>query len=410
VILGRVELHARLRGKAYVCRASPCGENVGRVWWQTGAIYFLRAGTAENGGVTMLGRWRPDRHQGPEIILSTTDALLGCRPAAKTIVCAHETATHPRTLVRVDPATGAITTLFDPNPEVATLRKGHVRRLRWRTPDGTRSYGDLVLPPGHRPGERHPLIIVQYRSRGFLRGGTGDEYPILALAARGFAVLSVERAPFVAAGKARSVTEFTRIGAADFAERRRQLSSIEAGIREAIGLGVIDSAKIGITGLSDGAATVQFALINSKMFRAAAVSSCCDGPNSSHFAADRGYSDMLIAAGFPGPGDDDEAFWKQYSLAANARQLRVPILMQLTEDEFRFGLETFVTLDHFKVPVEMYIFAGAYHQKWRPAQRLAVYARAIDWFDFWLNGKQDPDPLKRGQYARWNALEARQPR
>jgi hypothetical protein len=140
------------------------------------------------------------------------------------------------------------------------------------------------------------------------------------------------------------------------------------------------------------------------------VSSCCDGASSIHFAADRGYSDMLIAAGFPGPGEDQADFWKHYSLAANARRLRVPILMQLTEDEFRFGLETFVTLDHFKVPVEMYVFPGAYHQKWRPAQRLASYQRAIDWFDFWLNDKVDADPAKRAQYARWNALRARQPR
>src|SRR3546814_13927943 len=78
--------------------------------------------------------------------------------------------------------------------------------------------------------------------------------------------------------------------------------------------------------------------------------------------------------------------------------------MQLPEDEFRFGLETFVTLDHFNVPVEMYVFADGYHQKWRPAQRLAVYERAIDWFDFWLTGKVDSDPSNRAQYARWRVL------
>ena len=410
VVLGKARLHARRGGKTFLCRAALCAQDVAAFWWQSGALLFLQAGTAANGGITRLGRWRPGSGADPETILSTTDALLGCQPAGQAIVCARETATHPRTIVRIDPASGAITTLFDPNPEWALLRKGSVRRLSWRTADGAHSYGDLVLPRDHRPGERHPLIIVQYRSRGFLRGGTGDEYPIFALTARGYAVLSVERAPFVAAGRARSIAEFTRIGARDFAERRRQLSSIEAGVRQAIGLGLVDRSRIGITGLSDGAATVQFALVNSHLFSAAAVSSCCDGASSIHFAADRGYSDLLIAAGFPGPGEDQADFWKHYSLAANARRLRVPILMQLTEDEFRFGLETFVTLDHFKVPVEMYVFPGAYHQKWRPAQRLASYQRAIDWFDFWLNDKVDADPAKRAQYARWSALRARQPR
>ena len=409
LILGRIELHVRVRGKQFTCRAELCADHVAALWWSSGSLYFLKGGTADNGGVTTLGRWRPGSGQ-PHAILSTADALFGCLPVRDSIICARETATHPRTIVRIDAQTGAMTTLFDPNPEFSQLRAGKVRRIRWRIADGAHSYGDLVLPPDHRPGQRHPLIVVQYRSRGFLRGGTGDEYPILPLAARGFAVLSVERAPFVAAGKARDIRQFTRIGASHFAERRRQLSSIEAGVHQAIALGVVDPAKIGITGLSDGAATVQFALINSRLFRAAAVSSCCDGPASDHFAADRGYSDMLIAAGFPGPGEEDALFWKHYSLAANARHLNTPILMQLTEDEFRFGMETYVTLDHFKVPVEMYVFADAYHQKWHPAQRLAVYERAIDWFDFWLNGKTDPSPAKREQYARWRALAARQER
>src|SRR3546814_13503010 len=114
---------------------------------------------------------------------------------------------------------------------------------------------------------------------------------------------------------------------------------MEAGVRKAISWGGFDTSRIGITGLSDGAATVQFALINSDLFHAAAISSCCDGASSSHFAADRGYSDMLIAAGFPGPGEEDATFWERYSLAANAENLRTPILMQLPEDEFRFGLE-----------------------------------------------------------------------
>jgi hypothetical protein len=57
----------------------------------------------------------------------------------------------------------------------------------------------------------------------------------------------------------------------------------------------------------------------------------------------------------------------------------------------------------------MYVFADGYHQKWRPAQRLASYERAIDWFDFWLNGKVEEAAAKQAQYARWRALAARQP-
>jgi hypothetical protein len=258
---------------------------------------------------------------------------------------------------------------------------------------------------------RHPLIVVQYQSRGFLRGGTGDEYPIHPLAARGFAVLSVERTRPVGAGIASTAHQLMRLSTARFAERRRVLSSLEMGVGKAIALGAIDPKRIGITGLSDGAATVQYALINSRLlFKAAAVSSCCDEPSSSMFAAGLGYADFLIEAGFPAPGTRGAGFWQHYSLAANAGRIRTPILLQVTDDEFRFSLETFVTLKTRHVPIEMYVFADEYHQKWRPAHRLATYERAIDWFDFWLNGRTDADARKRDQYARWRELARLQQR
>jgi dipeptidyl aminopeptidase/acylaminoacyl peptidase len=405
VLLGPVALLVELGGKTLTCASAYCSDSVGALWWGAGdELFFLQGATPENGGVTRLLRWRAGQDARPRLILSTADALFGCAPAGESIVCARETATQPRHLVRIDPRSGSVSLVFDPNPEFAALRKGAVQRLRWRLGKKVASYGDLVLPPGHRPGVREPLIVVQYQSRGFLRGGTGDEYPIQALAARGFAVLSVERTRPVAAGIASTAAQLMRISTVGFAERRRVLSSLEAGVRKAIALGAIDAKRIGITGLSDGAATVQYALVNSDLFRAAAISSCCDEPSSSMFAAGLGYSDFLVSAGFPAPGTDGASFWRHYSLAANAKRIRTPILLQVTDDEFRFSLETFGTLKTHHVPVEMYVFADEYHQKWHPAHRLATYDRAIDWFDFWLNGRIDPDPAKQAQYARWREL------
>jgi hypothetical protein len=35
---------------------------------------------------------------------------------------------------------------------------------------------------------------------------------------------------------------------------------------------------------------------------------------------------------------------------------------------------------------------------------MAVQQRAVDWFDFWLNGHEDPDERKVEQYAGWRKL------
>ena len=411
LLVSPVGLKVSVRGKILECRSSYCADGIGALWWgRDDELFFMQAATPENGGMTRLLRWRIGRDSEPALVLSTADALFGCQPAAATVICARETSTIPRHIVRIDPGSGGQSTIFDPNPEFAGLEMGSVRRLTWTSPQGARSFGDLVLPPGHRAGMRHPLVVVQYQSRGFLRGGTGDEYPIQALAAVGFAVLSVERTEPLGLHTAKSDAELVRIEVTGFAERRRVFGSLQTGVGAAIALGAIDPKRIGITGLSDGAATVQYALVNSDMFKAAAISSCCDEPASSMFAAGPGYANFMIGAGFPPPGSDGSAFWSHYSLAENAKRIRTPILLQVTDDEFRFALQSFVTLKHQDVPVEMYVFPDEYHQKWRPAHRLATYERAIDWFDFWLNGRTDAAPDKAAQFARWRELARLQKR
>ncbi len=409
--MGPTRLRVERGGRIIDCPPDRCGLGIGSLWWgNKETLYFMRGATPANGGITTIARWRPGREAYPSLILSTRDALLGCQKGLQAVICARERATRPRMLVSIDPLRGHVDELFDPNPEFRSLKMGKVTRLRWTATDGVSTYGDLVLPPHHRPGSRHPLIVVQYHSRGFLRGGTGDEFPIHAMAARGFAVLSFERTPYVGEGRARSVGESMRLSTRAFAERHRILRSIETGIRKVISLGVADPQRVGITGLSDGAATVQFALVNSTMFRVAAISGCCDEPSSSMFAAGPAYAKLLTDSGFPEPGSDDRSFWKQYSLAANAATMRTPILIQLPDDEFRLGLETYETLRRHRVPVELYVFAGGYHQKWRPAHRLASYERAIDWLDFWLNGRLDEQPRNQERNARWRSLYENRPR
>lgn len=411
VVLGHVHLVVEHHRRRLSCTEPICFSPIGSMLWHRNTLYLFASATPENGGTITLYRWRMGRDRQPRHVFSTIDALLGCQFSRDRVVCARESATRPRRLVTLDPSTGRDNPIYDPNPEFSQLIRGGVERLRWRDADDVATYADLVLPASHRPGDKHPLIVVQYQSRGFLRGGIGDEFPIHVLAERGFAVLSMERTPFYSAGRGtRSFDEAQKLGLRDFAERRRVLSSIETGIQVAIDRGAVDAAKIGITGVSDGAATVQFALSNSNLFKAAAMGSCCDDPSTARFAVDPGYAAMVEGWGFPPPGRDDPAFWRRYSIAANVDRIKVPILLQLPDDEFRFGLETFQTLDYHRRPVEMYVFADEYHVKWRPAHRLASYERVVDWFDFWLNGRVDPDPAKAAQAARWRLLATRQSR
>ena len=402
--LGSEQLEAEIGGKRYTCAVEACAQGVLGLWWtRNGELVFLRDWKSERHGTIELFSWRPG--EAPVSRFTTTASLLGCAMHRDALLCARETATQPRQIVAITPATGAVRVLFDPNPEVANLRFGKVERLTARAHDGAPLFGDLVLPPAHRPGERHPLVIVQYTSRGFLRGGTGDEYPIHALAARGYAVLSFQRPrPPAYDAPADSRDDRLRHNITGWADRRRVLSGLEALVDRAIAGGAIDPAAIGITGLSDGADTAKWALINTRRYKAAVVSGCCIDPSTANFSLGLAFRHDVRNWGYPPPGPEDVAFWAPASVRRNVERIEAPLLIQTADRQYRMALDSVTALIDAGKPVEMYVFPDEYHVKWQPAHRLAIYNRVIDWFDFWLRDREDPDPARAAQYARWRTI------
>src|SRR3546814_10056227 len=91
----------------------------------------------------------------------------------------------PPRLERLDLDSGKRTTLFDPNTVLAQA-SGTVdsELLAWTDADGRQFTGHLFMPASRRPGERIPLFVTYYSCAGYLRGGLGDEWPLLPLADR----------------------------------------------------------------------------------------------------------------------------------------------------------------------------------------------------------------------------------
>lgn len=398
-------LHVRLRdGKRMTCPQRICDRYVSSLWWAPqGKLRFLRRegwGKEE----TAIYEWAPDEAL-PRRLLSTRDVLSGCQAIDEGVICLREGSTKPRYIAKIALPSGRETILYDPNPEFSRLAVGKVERLRWKNREGLEVFGDLVFPVGYRPGHRYPLVVVQYDSRGFLRGGTGDEYPIQVFAANGYAVLSFNRPPDIGlfAG-VRTLEEAERVNLADFADRRSVQSALESGLSLLIERGIADPQRIGITGLSDGASSVQFALRNSRLFRAAAMSS---GFWDSSLAMRVGPGSMrdFAAMGYPGAMSDADPFWDRISIAKNAATVRTPMLLQLADTEYLGALTAFTALRQARAPVDMYVFPQETHVKWQPTHRLAIYRRSLAWFDFWLRDQEPPD-WNREELAHWKKLRA----
>ena len=66
--------------------------------------------------------------------------------------------------------------------------------------------------------------------------------------------------------------------------------------------------------------------------------------------------------------------------------------------------EPYALLEAMHKPVDLIVLNTREHVLEDPVMRLVAQTGNVDWFRFWLQGYEDPDPAKKSQYARWREL------
>ena len=183
-------------------------------------------------------------------------------------------------------------------------------------------------------------------------------------------------------------------------DKKRVQEGLESAIAHLEKAGVIDRERIALTGLSFGAEAVSYGLFHMPGLAAAIASGGGYEPSSPMLSGPHG-RDLLAAWGLDSPSSPR---WESLSLARNAHRVRAPLLLNVADREMIAWLESFTALQDAGRAVEMHVFPDEYHIKWQPAHRLAVYKRNIDWLNFWLQDKEDPNVSLAEQYARWRKL------
>ncbi|MCR6645822.1 MAG: Atxe2 family lasso peptide isopeptidase [Terricaulis sp.] len=395
-------------GDVAMCDDAACSGRMLGAWVFADRIVFRRM-EGHGQGLTALYTW-DWRANTVRRIRRADEELFGCGRAAARLICLQESPLQPRRIVSIDVDTGELAELYDPNPGWRAFEQPRIETIEVNDAYGNASFAHLVFPRNYRAGRRYPVVVVQYRSRGFLRGGVGGEYPILPLAGRGYLVLSVDRPEWRGAEAALSPVELEQRTALDNSENLMKQSALEAMLAELDRRGLSDPRRIGITGLSDGAETLYWAITNSDLF-AAAVVSTQPTDTTAWTLGSRAFRQGLLDEGMRGPdaeGDDPwAAWWRRNTTILHAEQIRAPLLMNLAESEAIMGFPLATRLDELRHPVDLYVYPGAYHIKWRPAQLLAAQTRAMDWLDFWLRGVERADPDDPDRLERWRSLRAR---
>ena len=316
--------------------------------------------------------------------------------AGKVFACVRENNATPPQIAVIDAVTKPVRPIVDLNPGFSMLQQGSTERL-----DGINSYGEnwfayLVKPLDFVPGMRYPLIVTTYRSGDyFLRGASGDENPIQVYAAHGFAVLCVD----VGWTRNRVAGDFD----ATLLNWASPTASIDQAVRRLAQEGIIDLARVGISGFSHGEEIAGYAVIHNDLFHAAVGAQNYDP--FFYFLGSDEWHDIFEQWGLSGwPHGEINPTWRKIAMSMNVDKIATPILENTSDTEYLVTLSTYRSLRDAGKPIELYIYPNELHVRNQPGHRLEIYDRNLDWFRFWLKDEQDPDPRKAEQYRRWNQL------
>lgn len=388
------------RGAIAACQTGPCSGRFSWIGWRPGSDDVLFARRDEHFRQS-LDLWNV--RSGAVRRLSGDGTQLsggrsGSEPCAITksyVICVEAGPVYPPRLVRLGLAGGLKMTLFDPNRNLRRQTHPQVEQLTYKLGDGRAATGILLYRPGLLPAKA-PLFVTYYSCGGYLRGGTGDPFPLEPLVDSGFVVACLNIIPFTAWGEGPD-------------RDRDALASVSALVTLLERRGWIDPARVGMGGFSMGSEATMWVAMNSRMLAAAAVVSAQYEPTDYWMGAMRGSHIPQELKEFQQAGspDQDPERWKTISPALNTERIKAPLLMQMSEQEFRGGIELFSRLSNTTTPVEMYAFPDEAHIKIQPRHQLAVYRRNLDWFRYWLQGQIDHDPALAAQYRRWDALRRR---
>jgi dipeptidyl aminopeptidase/acylaminoacyl peptidase len=285
--------------------------------------------------------------------------------------------------------------IWDPNPQLKNFELGEARVYTWREKERRDWRGALYKPSNYELGQRYPLVIQTHgfgdATRGFRPSGIYPAgFAARALAAVGILVLQVdEHCPVLTPDEGPCAA-----------------SGYEAAANQLVSEGLVDPERIGIIGFSRTCFYVMETLTTGSIhLRAASIT---DGVMEDYFQymlrpelLAKEANPMIGAPPF-GKGLQQ---WLKRSPGFNLDKITTPLLVVAEGSGSLLTMwAPYAGLHYLHKPVDLIMLNTDEHVLTNPAVRLASQGSSVDWFRFWLQDYEDPDPAKAEQYKRWREL------
>ncbi len=275
------------------------------------------------------------------------------------------------------------------NPHLEGVALGRSRLIRWHASGddagGAAGRAALLLPAGHRPGERAPLVasiypglpLADWLRRWDADAGAAVLHPQL-LASAGYAVL---------------LPDLPSPGLGVLPRGRELAAAVLAAVGEAVRLGAADPERLGVIGHSAGATAVNRLLAETDRFRAA-VSAAGVGDLASFFGQLRvrrdgtpdAYGVHVAEEQCGGPPWAAPDRYAAESPVFLLDQVRTPLLLVHGTDDDAVGVEQagelFVGLRRLGRTATLLRYRGEGHApaRFAEANRRDLVSRVTTWF------------------------------
>jgi dipeptidyl aminopeptidase/acylaminoacyl peptidase len=270
------------------------------------------------------------------------------------------------------------------NPQADTWKMPQLSVFTWKAPDGTPVEGILELPPGHKKGERLPLVVeihggpttaAYYKLQYWIYGRT-------LLPAKGYALLTPNYRGSTGYGD-KFLTDL--IGH----ENDVDVGDILAGVDALVEAGIADPQRLGVTGWSNGGYLTNCLISTTQRFKAAVSGAGIVDAVMEFGGNDEPAYTIVFKQGFPW---NSAAKYQKASPTYNLQKIRTPTLIHVGGNDERCPpahsrMLYRVLKEYTNVPTELLVYPGEGHGLMKYRNRRAKLEWDLAWFDRYLRGK-----------------------
>jgi dipeptidyl aminopeptidase/acylaminoacyl peptidase len=264
------------------------------------------------------------------------------------------------------------------DPLFASLNLGATEEVKFKNKDGIEVHGLLVKPPDFKAGQRYPLLL---RIHGGPNGQDAHSFSFerQIFAAHGYLVLAVNYRGSSGRGQ-----EFQKTIFADWGNK--EVVDLLAGVDHVIGMGIVDTDRIGVGGWSYGGILTDYLIASAPDKFKAAVSGAGSALQLSMYGHDQYTYQYDNEIGQPWKNPDR---WIKISYPFfHADRIKTPTLYMGGEKDFNVPItgseQMYQALKSIGIPTQLIVYPGEFHGISRPSFQKDRLQRNLDWYEKYL--------------------------